>query len=80
LYARVTTRLRDEPDALKEACVAAPEEMRLSLFAHALDLALADGELTIDEADFLNALILDLKLDRDGVAQVADVIVLKNAY
>jgi len=44
---------------------------------HALDLVLADGELTIDEADFLNALILHLKLDRYGVAKVSDVIVLK---
>lgn len=80
LNMKVMARLQDEPDALARACAALPEEMRLAMFAHALDLVLADGELTIDEADFLNALILDLKLDREGVAKVADVIVLKNQY
>jgi hypothetical protein len=80
LNVKAIARLRDEPDALAEACAALPEAMRLAVFAHALDLVLADGELSIDEADFLNALILDLKLDREGVAKVSDVIVLKNQY
>ena len=77
---RVATRLRDEKNALVQACAAIPEEMRLSLFAHALDLILADGELTSDEADFLNALILNFKLDHDGISRVAEVITLKNRY
>lgn len=72
--------LRDQPDALSAACAALPEDMRPSLFAHALDLVLADGELTIEEADFLNALILNLKLSREVVAKISDVIVLKNQY
>lgn len=80
LSVRVLKRLCDERDALAQACAATPEEMRLPLFAHALDLVLADGELTVDEADFLNALILNLKLDHDGVARVADVIALKNRF
>jgi hypothetical protein len=80
LNVKALTRLRDDPDALPGACAALPAEMRLSVFAHALDLVLADGELTIDEADFLNSLILNLKLDHEGVAKVADVIVLKNEY
>jgi hypothetical protein len=45
-----------------------------------MDLVLADGDLNQDEADFLNALILHLKLDREGVERVADVIMLKNRY
>lgn len=73
-------RLREEPDALADACAALPAEMRASVFAHALDLVLADGELTIEEADFLNTLIINLKLDREIVAKVSDVIVLKNQY
>lgn len=76
----VAARLRDEPNALSDACAALPEDMRLSLFAHALDLVLADGELTTDEADFLNTLILNLKLDRDDVSRITDIIVLKNRY
>lgn len=77
---RILTRLREEETALSDACAALPEEMRLSVFAHALDLILADGELTIDEADFLNALILDLKIDHDGVSKIAEVIALKNRF
>lgn len=77
---KVAARLRDSDDAFVEACAAIPEEMRLSLFAHAMDLVLADGDLNQDEADFLNALILHLKLDREGVERVADVIMLKNRY
>lgn len=80
LNVKVIGRLRDEEEALAQACAAIPEEMRLSLFAHALDLVLADGDLNQDEADFLNALILNLNLDRDGVERVADVITLKNRY
>ncbi len=71
-------RLREEPDALRGACRTVPEDLRLAVFAHALDLVLADGELTEDEADFLNTLILHLGLNRDGVERVSDVIVLKN--
>lgn len=77
---KIVDRLRDEPSALGDACAALPEEMRLPIFAHALDLVLADGELNADEADFLNTLILNLKLDREDVSKVADVIVLKNSY
>jgi uncharacterized tellurite resistance protein B-like protein len=80
LNIRIAARLRQDDAALPGACAALPEDMRLSVFAHALDLVMADGELTVDEADFLNALILNLKLDREGVARVADVITLKNRY
>ena len=80
LNIKAIARLRDQPDALAEACAALPEDMRLTVFAHALDLVLADGELSIDEADFLNALLLALKLNREDVAKIADVIVLKNKY
>lgn len=76
----VAERLRAEPDALAHACAALPEEMRLSAFAHALDLILADGELKREEADFLNTLILRLGLARDDVERVASVISIKNLY
>lgn len=78
LNLKVSARLREEKSALDDACAALPQEMRLAMFAHALDLVLADGELNIQEADFLNALILKLNLDRSGVERVADVITLKN--
>lgn len=78
LNVRIVGRLRDDDQALRKACAAVPEEMRLPLFAHALDLLLSDGELKAEEADFLNTLILHLKLHRDAVQRIADVIVMKN--
>ena len=78
--ATVVARLRDNPKALKQACAALPQDMRLPVFAHALDLALADGELREEEADFMNTLILELGVDGRDVERIADVIVLKNRY
>jgi len=80
LNIRINARLRDDTTALRTACAALPADMRPTAFAHALDLVLADGELTADEADFLNTLILALELEREDVARIADVIVLKNKY
>jgi uncharacterized tellurite resistance protein B-like protein len=77
---KVAARLRDADAALQGACAALPEEMRLPLFAHALDLVLADGELTQDEADFLNAIVRHLGLDQDSVERVSAVITLKNRF
>lgn len=77
---KVLARLRDEEGAFEQACAAIPEEMRLSLFAHALDLVLADGDLNQDEADFLNGLILRFNLMADDVRRITDVLVLKNKY
>ena len=65
-------------DALAEACSAIPLELRLPLFAQSLDIVLADGELTQEEAAFLNAIARYLELSETDVRRVADVIILKN--
>lgn len=77
---KVANRLRMEKEALGAACAALPEQMRLPVFAHALDLILADGELNIEEANCLNALIQYLNLDRSDVERIAGVISLKNLF
>jgi uncharacterized tellurite resistance protein B-like protein len=77
---KIVARLRDAETALEEACKALPEEMRLPLFAHALDLVLADGELNHEEAEFLDAIVLHLGLDRESVERVSSVIALKNRF
>lgn len=75
----VADRLEAGPDlALAAACAALPEEIRLPAFAHALDIALADGELSANEADLLDTLAVRLHLDAANVRRVAEVIVLKN--
>jgi uncharacterized tellurite resistance protein B-like protein len=78
LNLRIVDRLRSDPQALRAACSEIPTEMRLPLFSQSLDLLLSDGDLNSDEADFLNTLILHLKLNREDVERIADVITLKN--
>jgi hypothetical protein len=78
LNLKILERMRSSDSVLREACRALPEDMRAPVFAHALDLVLADGELNEDEADFLNGLILNLGLDREDVERIATVIELKN--
>lgn len=77
---KILGRLREAETALQDACKSLPEEMRLPLFAHAVDLVLADGELKQDEAEFLDALVRHLGLDRESVERVASVIALKNRF
>lgn len=80
LNIKILERMRGSDTVLRDACAALPEEMSAPLFAHALDLILADGEFGEDEADFLNGLILNLNLDREDVERIATVIELKNRY
>ena len=54
--------------------------MRLSVFAHCVDIVLADGELRQSEADFLNKITSLLRLDADKAKQVLTVVMLKNRY
>jgi uncharacterized tellurite resistance protein B-like protein len=75
----VADRLEAGPDlAIEAACAALPDEIRLPAFAHALDIALADGGLSASEADLLDTLAEHLDLDAADVRRVAEVILLKN--
>jgi hypothetical protein len=55
-----------------------PPALRLPVFAQALDIILADGDLTQRESAFLNRLAASLQLSEPDVRRIADVIVLKN--
>lgn len=71
---------QDAKVALAQACAALPRDMRLSAFAHALDLVLADGALSPKEADFLNDIVAQLDLDQGDVERMATCLLAKNAY
>jgi len=79
LNASVSQKLHGrEDEALKEACQSLPSPMRLPVFAQALDIILADGDLTQEESAFLNGLAAYLELVEPDIRRVADVIILKN--
>lgn len=76
---RVVQKFRESPDtALEAACKALPREMRLPTFAQAIDIAMADGDLSQAEAAMLNTLAAHLELAPADVQRVGEVIILKN--
>jgi uncharacterized tellurite resistance protein B-like protein len=76
IEARVASGLSDA--TLAEAARHIPEELRLPLFAQALDILLADGEISEAEADFINGLIFQLNINSSEVEPVIEVLTLKN--
>ncbi len=76
----VNERLRTRSNGLQEACQSLPQEMRLSAFAHCVDLILADGELLKSEAEFLQRLMGMLEIDETTARTVMEVLLAKNQY
>lgn len=78
--AAINQRLATRPDGLQEACASLPMDMRLSVFAHCVDIILADGKMLQTEADFLNTLVGAMHLQPADAKRVLDVILIKNRY
>lgn len=76
----VRDRLKTRPNALQEACATLPADMRLSVFAHCVDIILADGQLLKTEADFTHKLAASLEIDMDAAKRVMEVLLLKAQY
>jgi tellurite resistance protein len=73
--------LAEQSDAgavMDRATKAIPARLRPSAFALVADLLLADGKLDARERKFLQRLGSELKLDRESVRQVIEVVLLKN--
>jgi uncharacterized tellurite resistance protein B-like protein len=79
LNASISAKLHGrETECLEEACKVVPVPLRLPIFAQALDIILADGDLTQRESAFLNRIAAYLQLAEADVQRVAEVIILKN--
>lgn len=76
----IVERRNNRPDWLAEACRALPREMRLSVFAHCLDITLADGALVSQEAEYLETIVELLEIAPEDAAMVTRVISIKNRY
>lgn len=76
----VNERMKDRPDYLREACQAMPTDMRLAVFAHCVDITLADGQLLAAEADFLNNISELMALNETRAQEVMRVMMYKNRY
>ena len=76
----VNERMRERKDGLREACLALPVDMRLSVYAHCVDIVLADRQLRENEENFLNRIIEIMQLDQEMVKAIRTVMLIKNRY
>jgi uncharacterized tellurite resistance protein B-like protein len=76
----VNQRLKERPNGLQEACQSLPADMRLPVFAHCVDIILADGALLPIEADFLNKITAFLGLEAADCKRVMEVMLVKNRF
>lgn len=76
----VNERLKTRPNGLQEACQSLPSDMRLPVFAHCVDIILADGSLLPVEADFLNKVMAFMALDPADGKRVMEVMLVKNRF
>lgn len=66
--------------ALDEACATLPSDMCLSVFAHVVDLMLADGDFSKVEQDWVEALYPKLDIPESHARRVVEVLLLKGRF
>lgn len=76
----VNQRLLERPQALQEACDTLPLDMGPSIFAHCVDILLADGQLLPSEAAFLEELIKHLQIEAETANQITEALFIKAQY
>ncbi|MFZ4601643.1 MAG: TerB family tellurite resistance protein [Caulobacterales bacterium] len=76
----VAYRLKDRQNAVQEACETLPDDMRLPVFAHCLDIILSDGDLVPSESDFLKRIVGFMGLDPVKVQDIVKILYQKNMY
>jgi len=76
----VNERIANRPEALQEACETLPADMCLPVFAHCVDIVLADGELLEEESKFLQDIMQLLDIPADNARRVMEVLLLKAQY
>ena len=76
----VRERLAGRPDGLREACESLPDDMRLPLFAHCVDIVLSDGLLVPPEVDFLDRVMTFMGIDPHDGQRVMEVLLIKNRF
>lgn len=76
----VQERARTRKAWLAEACETLPSDMRLSVFAHCVDVALSDGELLEVETRFLHELVQLMDIPPDKARRLMEALLVKAQY
>lgn len=80
MFDKVFRILRNEgPAALVAASVGSlPEDLKLTAFACAVDIALADGVVEDEEKEVINQLAEALEISEQIAIQIIEVLIIKN--
>ena len=76
----VMGKRQSQPDYLANACAALPSDMHKTLFAHAIDIVMADGKLHPAEETFLDALMQRMRIEPNDVRKIMEVMMDKNRF
>jgi uncharacterized tellurite resistance protein B-like protein len=76
----VKQKMSTRPQAVQEACESLPVDMRLPLFAHCVDIVLADGTWHPAEAELLARLVGFMRLDTAEARRIIETMMVKNKY
>lgn len=76
----VMEKRQNQPNYLANACEALPSDIHKTLFAHAIDIVMADGRLHPAEESFLEDLMERMRISSDDVKKIMDVMLDKNRF
>ena len=75
----IAERMRaNRQEAFAAACKHIPPSLRLPIFAQAIDVVMADGNLKAPESAFLNELVAQFSIGDENAKQIAEVLFVKN--
>jgi uncharacterized tellurite resistance protein B-like protein len=76
----VMEKRQNQPNYLANACEALPSDMHRTLFAHAIDIVMADGRLHPAEESFLEDLMDRMRFEPSEVRRIMEVMLDKNRF
>lgn len=80
INAVVSQRMGQNPNALQEACGTLPTDMCLPVFAHCVEIILADGQLLKSEAEFLDQITKLMDINPEHAKHMLEALLLKAQY
>ncbi|MEM6925570.1 MAG: TerB family tellurite resistance protein, partial [Myxococcota bacterium] len=76
----VNERFKSRPEAVRECCETIPEEMRLAVLGHCVEVAIADGTMSQPEAAMIERILEHLHVDTRDAKSVIEVVLLLARY
>lgn len=76
----VNRRMGTHTEWMREACETIPDDMKLSVFGHCVEIALAKGEIDRSEAGYIERLVDLMQLDPNDARRIVETLLLIARY